>query len=114
MSKKEVKNFGFPVEEVEETIIPELEIEETIVPEPVVEEDPIDIQDEPETAYGVVAGCSKLNVRRNPKSNADVVAVIELGDCVTIEDDRDNSEFYKVCTESGIEGFCMKKYINAI
>lgn len=60
---------------------------------------------------GVVADCSKLNVREDPSVDADVVCEIPKRTEVMINDDESTDDFYKVCTDSGIEGFCMKRYI---
>lgn len=86
-------------EEVEEVV--EQQVEETVGPEEVKE---------PEPVYGVVHGCSKLRVRTMPGTDAGVACELDEGSEVMIEDESD-AEFYKVCTEAGITGYCMKKYI---
>ncbi len=60
---------------------------------------------------GVVGGCYKLNVRKEPSIEADVIAVIDCLADVTIDDKETVNGFYKIHTASGIEGFCMKDYI---
>lgn len=60
---------------------------------------------------GVVTDCTKLNVRAEPDPNADVVVVISMLTEVVVDTDTSTSEFYKICTAAGIEGFCMRKYI---
>ena len=60
---------------------------------------------------GVVTDCVKLNVRKEPSPNAEVVAVIELLSEVAVDMDASSEGFYKICTAAGIEGYCMKKYI---
>lgn len=49
-----------------------------------------------------------LNVR---DSKANVISEIDKGTKVVIDVNESNDEFYKVRLASGIEGFCMKKYI---
>ena len=43
----------------------------------------------------------------------DVLCVIDNGKEVTLDTSSEETfeEFYKVCTEAGIEGYCMKKFI---
>lgn len=94
---------------------PEVHVEETEVVLPKVEEP---AAAEPETAEetvtvvtGKVVDCSKLNVRRAPSLNATVVCEIARGAAVVIDEAKSNAEWYSVCTEAGVNGFCMKKYI---
>ena len=77
--------------------IPEIEPEPTI--KPVVRK------------IGKVSECSKLKVRKLPSPDAKVVGVIDEGAEVMIDADASTLMFYKVCTECGIEGYCMKKFI---
>lgn len=60
---------------------------------------------------GAVVDCLKLNVRKEPSIDAEVLAVIPADSEVVIDIDASVSEFYKICTVAGIEGFCMRKYI---
>lgn len=91
---------------------------ETIGPVEDIAEDVADEQSddneeviEPTKTIGYVSGCSKLNVRSEPNINASVKCVIKALDEVEIEDMKSTNKFYKVCTESGVCGYCMKKYI---
>lgn len=65
-----------------------------------------------EPVVGIVSGCVKLNVRKNPHTNAEVLCVIDENSEVVIDEENSTHEFYKICTEAGVEGFCMKKFIN--
>lgn len=60
---------------------------------------------------GVVTDCLRLNVRKEPKADAEVVAIIDALSQVTVDMDKSTGEFCKVLTPAGVEGFCMKKYI---
>ena len=62
---------------------------------------------------GVVANCTKLNVRAKADASATVVCVLNVGTEVVINMKKSNNEWFKVRTESGAEGFCMRKFINA-
>ena len=59
-----------------------------------------------------VADCQKLNVRKGPSLEAEVITSIEKDKNVLV--DRDvpmENDFVKVILSSGIEGYCMAKYI---
>lgn len=77
----------------------------------------VDVTDEGSFAIGVVTGCAKLNVREKAEANSEVLLIINNGDEVTINLDCEGQpepsdvSFYKVTTASGVEGYCMTKYI---
>lgn len=66
---------------------------------------------EEEVTLGVVTGCARLNVREAATTDSDPVGVIEEGCEVEIDKEKSTSDFYKICTAAGLEGFCMKKFI---
>lgn len=84
-----------------ETIEEVVQEEEIVTPEPPVE-----------PVYGVVTECAKLNVRKEPNVNAEVVTTILLATEVLVDVVNSTEEFYKIVTGSGVEGYCMKRYIN--
>lgn len=92
--KKELKE---KVEDVEEKVE---EVKEKVV-EAVIE-----------AKKGVVANCENLNVRSEPKADADVVAIVSCDSEVSVDMKDSTSDFYAVCTAAGIEGYCMKQFIN--
>lgn len=63
------------------------------------------------TDIGIVINCVKLNVRKNADKDSEVLCVIEKDAEVIIDLENSTDEFYKVCTSSGVEGYCMIKYI---
>lgn len=67
---------------------------------------------EPVTVVGVVVDCQKLNIRKEPNAEAEILGTISVGSEVTIDESESNENFYKVCTAAGAEGFCMKKFIS--
>ena len=89
-------------EEVEVTDITE-EIEEEI--------EELATEQVSESIIGIVSDCKKLRVRNNPELDSDVICEIEAGSIVEIDEVNSTEEFYKVCTETGIDGYCMKKFI---
>lgn len=60
---------------------------------------------------GIVVNCLKLNVRREPKVDGEIITTIPALTEVIIDSDASGRDFYKVYTSDGVEGFCMKKYI---
>lgn len=72
-----------------------------------VETVPVDIVE------GVVVGCARLNVRAEPDIDAEVVSVLNAQSEMQINVSKSTDEWFHVCTASGIEGYCMRKYVNA-
>lgn len=60
---------------------------------------------------GIVTNCLRLNVRKKPDPEAEVLTIIDALSEVVVDMNASTDKFYKVCTAAGIEGFCMKKYI---
>lgn len=89
-------------------VVPEVEP----VQEPIAEPEPTI---EPEIRkYGRIHGCKKLNVRKMPNPNAEVLIEIVEGAKILIDEKKSTATFYKVCTECGIEGYCVKQYIKVL
>ena len=80
-------------------------------------EDEVIVKDITETeelsnpTMGIVSDCKKLRVRNAPGLDSDIICEIEAGSIVEIDEVNSTEEFYKVCTETGIDGYCMKKFI---
>ena len=68
----------------------------------------------PKAKEAVVVDCAKLNVRVEPSSDAEVVGQINASTKLEVYEDESTDEFYKICTHSGVEGYCMKKFINIL
>lgn len=64
-----------------------------------------------EPIIGRVVGCKNLNIRHTPSLDAKVVQIVECGSEVMIDMEKSTGNFYEVCTASGAEGYCMKKFI---
>ena len=102
---------------------PELEVEDTVeekVDEPIegqivipeVEPEP---SVEPENRkFGKVSNCKKLNIRKLPSRDAEIVSELVDGSEVMIDEKESTALFYKICTEHGIDGYCMKDYITVL
>lgn len=61
---------------------------------------------------GTVMDCSSLNIRSKSSINSEIIVTVKAGTELLINEDESVSEWYKVCTEAGIEGFCMRKYVS--
>lgn len=79
-----------------------------------IEEDELEEDDVIDATLGVVENCTKLNVRFKPNPKSDVVCVLDANTEVLIEEDGSTDDFYKIYASSGIEGYCMKKYITVL
>ena len=103
---EETKSLADVTEEVEEEIAKVNESEE--VEKEVTKEA---IKEAYSTVVGYVSGCLKLNIREEGYLGANVVCVVPEKTALLIEVAESNDEWYKVYTESGMEGFCMKQYV---
>lgn len=82
----------------------ETKIESSLEPE-VTEK--VEHKPEVKTIKGVVVNCERLNVRKEPNINSEVLTILDKGATVTIYGEE--NEFYKI----GHAGeYCMKKYIS--
>lgn len=87
----------------------QMAIQEVAEPEVLAPVEETEETNEPITA--IVVDCAKLNVREEPAPKANVVAVIDASNEVVIYEDESFGNYYKVCTASGIEGYCVKDYL---
>ena len=87
-------------------VIPEVEPELVSDPEPSVEQE--------NRKFGKVNNCKKLNIRKLPSRDAEIVSELIEGSEVMIDEKESTALFYKICTEHGIEGYCMKDYITVL
>ena len=110
---KEVEKETVVEETVEEQVVEAVEenteeavetpVEETT--EEVVEE----ASDDEILDIGVVTDCLKLNVRKQPSKDAEVLKTIDaLTEVIILKEVND---FYEVALKTGESGYCMKKYI---
>lgn len=93
-----------------ETVV---ESENVVAPEVTMVVEEVGTVGLPETVEGVVANCAKLNVRANPRVDADVVCVLDAASEIEINVTKSTDDWFSVCTATGIEGYCMRKFVNA-
>ena len=67
-------------------------------------------KDEPKTIIGKVAA-KRLNIREKPDIGSSILCVAEANSELMIEEDA-SDEWFKVCTVLGVEGYCMKKFVD--
>jgi hypothetical protein len=60
---------------------------------------------------GVVTDCWMLNIREEPDSNAKIIGTLNQSSEIIVYEQESTDRYYKICTASGIEGFCMQNYI---
>ena len=65
----------------------------------------------PEPKIGIVTDCIKLNVRKNPDPNAEIVCEVSAATDLMIDEEQSTDTFYKVFTAAGVEGYCMKRFV---
>lgn len=107
------ENVSEAVVNPEPVVEPVVEVWQMSVVEP-AEPEVITPVEEPEQAAivsAIVVDCAKLNVREEPSPKADVVAVIDASNEVVVYDSESFGNYYKVCTAAGIEGYCVKDYL---
>lgn len=106
MSNRNYTNYSKPAKRA-----PRPESQEPVINtvEPVQKEEEVATPKKPIT--GVVANCFNLNVRTGPSKDFDVICEIPSDSEVEIDESESFEDFYKICTASGVEGFCMKKFI---
>ena len=64
-----------------------------------------------EPVDGTVSGCLRLNVRKEPSLTGEVICEVSVGTTLMIDSDKSTEEWFKVYTETGVEGYCMKKFV---
>ena len=98
---------------VTDVVIENVEPQVDVVEETVGTVETVETVSQPEKVIGVVANCSKLNVRATPDATAEVVCVIDVNSEVEIDVEKTTLDWVSVCTTTGIEGYCMRKFIEA-
>lgn len=82
-------------------------VEENIVKEEVKETSKIEAV---EPTFVTVAHCAKLNLRKEPRSDASITKILTAGEKLTLDVEFDSPAFLKVTTSDGTVGFVMKEF----
>lgn len=80
-----------------------------VVVEPVTEP----TSETPKTIEGVVVNCAKLNVRAKPSITGEVLCVLNASSEIEINIDKSTSDWFSICTATGVEGYCMRQFVEA-
>lgn len=99
-----------PDNEITEEFASTPELKEPIEPD-IQEPDIQEPEMESELVMGVVTNCLRLNVREKPTMEGSIITEVDALSELMIDLGESNEGWYRVCTEAGIEGFCMKKFI---
>lgn len=100
------------VEVVEEVFEPAVEVEPEVpevIEEPIVEAEP-EVVTGPALILATVVGCARLNVRKEPSPDADVVTIINASEVLSCYPEPVGN-YYNVITASGTRGYCVKEYL---
>jgi len=60
---------------------------------------------------GIVSGCKRLNIRKEPSRVADVICEVSEGTTLMVVQSESTDDWFKVYTEAGVEGYCMKNFV---
>lgn len=64
-----------------------------------------------ETMIGIV-NCKKLNIRREPAKRSDnIIQVVNFNTELMVDISKSTSDWYKVYSVEGVEGYCMKDFV---
>jgi hypothetical protein len=66
----------------------------------------------PDLFVGAVSNCVKLNIREEPSIDSRVRCVVDFASELLIDTSKSTLDWFSVCTPAGIEGYCMKRYVN--
>ena len=66
---------------------------------------------EPEKVFGIVSDCEKLNLRKEPSKDSEVICVLNAGTELMIDSNKSNEEWLSVYNAEGLNGFCMKNFV---
>ena len=109
-----VNNPEFEVEEENKEKVEEPIEGQIVIPEVEPESDPEPSIEPENRKFGKISNCKKLNVRKLPSRDAGIVSELVEGSEVMIDEKESTALFYKIYTEHGIEGFCMKQFIKVL
>lgn len=64
--------------------------------------------------FGKIVNCNALDLRNNPSINSRVICTLFPGAEILIEDDSvsEKTDWIKICTASGVEGYVKDYYID--
>lgn len=101
------------VEEVKEEIVEPVEEvkEEIVAPVEEVKEEIVAPVEETNTKKFVVVTTDRLNVRKGPSKDTEVLNIVSKDEKLLINDPKLIEGFYSITTSSGIKGYVMKEFV---
>ena len=98
---------------IDETTISEDTVEESTVEQEEVSEEIVEesIEQPSEKLRGIVR-CINLNVRKEPNLDSTKIGCLKTGDEIVIDPSKSTDRWYKVSTDSGLDGYCVKEFID--
>lgn len=108
--KNDVEKTVDAAEEYNAEVVEEPEVTEEVSLEDSVEEEVVETQQ----TIGTVVDCAKLAVRKSPVSGAEMIATLDASTRVMVDIENSTVNYYKVYTEAGVEGYCVKDYIAVV
>lgn len=82
-------------------------------PKPQLVQETVETRPLPETVAGMVVGCAKLNVRTEASLFSDVICELNVQSEIEINVNKSTKDWFYICTATGVEGYCMRKYVEA-
>lgn len=103
-----------PVDEVPENaeVVEGVNIVETEEPE-VEPSEKLENHKSGSVAPGAVRNCKKLNLREEPSKSSGVACILLEDESVLIDLENSTDDFYKISAR-GIDGYCMKQFIEIL
>ena len=101
----EVEETTNEIEETTEEVTDEVTEPEVIVPS-------IENNVENNEVIGKISGFEKLYVRKEASKDSEPVGIVTDKDDLSIDIAHSTDDFYKVITSNGLEGYCIKQFIN--
>ena len=100
----EIEESTNKIEETTEEVTEEVIEPEVIVPS-------IENNVENNEVIGKISGFEKLYVRKEASKDSEPVGIITSETVLTIDEENSTEDFYKVTTNEGLEGYCVKKFV---
>lgn len=98
-----------PVDEIAEPLVEA----EVVQPESELNLEPPTNEPKKDLKRGVVSVLEyyNLKVRKDPSLDSETICTLVRSDEVEVDMEESTDDFYKVYLPSGVEGYCMKKFI---
>ena len=64
-----------------------------------------------ETIMGITTNLDRIKVYYKPSEFSEVVCEIKKDTVLLIDKEQSTEDFYSICTEAGIMGFCRKRFV---